>query len=64
VAGVTGGAVVVDVDGGPGLTGVLEHEVAVGVVVAGTTGADAGVVMVPSPLSTILWSLKLTANRR
>src|SRR6185369_7413431 len=42
VVGVTGSAVVVDVDGGAGLAGVLEHEVAVGVVEAGTTGADDG----------------------
>jgi len=36
-AGVTGSAVVVDVDGVPDRAGVLKHQVAVGVVEAGTT---------------------------
>jgi catabolite regulation protein CreA len=42
VAGITGSAVVVDVERDPDLAGVLEHEVAVGVVEAGTTGGEAG----------------------
>src|SRR6516225_5287269 len=42
VAGVAGSAVVVDVFGVPDRAGVLEHEVAVGVVEAGTTGGGDG----------------------
>jgi hypothetical protein len=42
VAGVTGRAVVVDVEGEPRLAGVAEHELAVGVVVAGDAGGEDG----------------------
>src|SRR4029434_4251489 len=42
VAGVTGSAVVVDVEGEPGLAGVLEHERAVGVIKAGAAGGEDG----------------------
>jgi hypothetical protein len=40
VAGVTGRAVVVDVEGEPRLAGVAERELAVGVVVAGDAGGE------------------------
>src|SRR4029453_6080719 len=42
VAGVTGSAVVVDVEGEPELAGVLEHELAVGVIKAGAAGGEDG----------------------
>src|SRR4029453_16941157 len=42
VAGVTGSAVVVDVEGEPGLAGGLEKELAVGVIKAGAPGGEDG----------------------
>src|SRR5262249_37743478 len=42
VAGVTRSSVVVDVDGEPNLARVFQHEVAVGVVEAGSTGGEGG----------------------
>ena len=52
---------VVDVFGVPDRAGVLEHEVAAGVVEAEPPEEEMVRVKVPSPLSMIVWSLLLTA---
>ena len=42
VVGVTRSAVVVDIEGEPDLTGIAEHELAVGVIKAGAAGGEDG----------------------